>query len=80
MKICCLYNQTIGPQTPPYVEFQLFKVPRLTPYLAAVIITMGTTGCCLTRNVNIGHNKLLSQSACMVNDLIQQAWMSNVLF
>lgn len=34
---------------------------RLTSIFATTIIITGTRGRCLMRNVNVGHNKLLSQ-------------------
>lgn len=50
----------------PYVDLQLFILHHPTSSITAIDITTATGCRHLTRNVNMGHNKLLSKLTCCI--------------
>ena len=48
------------------IPVSLFILLHVISSSAAIIITMATRDCCKTKHVNMGHNKLLSQSTSVV--------------
>ena len=54
IKVLCFLFLTVHPWPPPYTDFSLFTLLRLTSFFAAVIIATAARDHCQTTNVNTG--------------------------
>ena len=69
LKVLHLFKLTVHLRPPLYSDFSLF-----TSSFAGIIITTAVRACCLTPNLIIGHNKVLSFSTYMVVIRLRTDW------
>lgn len=63
--VLCLF-QFIDPVPFPLQAVLLFILHLPTSSSAVAIMSLPTQGCCLTININMGHNKLLAESVWLL--------------